>query len=36
MQFGIIDEEGEVVVTDSLLQGGIVCPSLVDVPQLEA
>ena len=32
MRFGIIDEEGEVVVTDSLLQGGIVCPNLVGIP----
>jgi hypothetical protein len=31
MRFGTIDEAGEVVVTDSLLQGGIVCPSLVEV-----
>lgn len=29
MKFGTIDEQGEVVVTDSLLQGGIVCPNFV-------
>ena len=30
MRFGTIDEAGEVVVTDSLLQGGIVRPNLVE------
>lgn len=30
MDFGTIDEAGEVVVTDSLLQGGIVCSNSVE------